>query len=180
MHHPCTSSERDTPSPLSPQSRPQYPVTCGSVTDCGPTTADRIYSKDWHGLAHAGFLLYAGTIYFLGEHRETYITWSICFCAMRVWASSYTQIWWQRQLWHRQCLPLKSRRKKYKRKKSQDQTLWTEPIQFLYYMEWCQCQSSILIQPIMRNLNTILLSRLTWCQSCEQPPNHALICVNCW
>jgi hypothetical protein len=37
-----------------------------------------------------------------------------------------------------------------------------------------------LIQPITRNLNVILLSRLTRCQTYEQPPDQAKVCVNCW
>jgi hypothetical protein len=59
---------------------------------------------------------------------------------------------------------------------SQDQTLkkstlrtnpksWSSanPIQ----QELCQCQASILIQPITRKFNVILLSRLTRCQCCK-------------
>jgi hypothetical protein len=68
--------------------------------------------------------------------------------------------------------------KKETQEKSQDQTLRVEAIQSMYNKELCQCQASILIQPIMRNLNVILLSRLTRCQSCEQPPDQAKICVN--
>jgi hypothetical protein len=61
-----------------------------------------------------------------------------------------------------------------------EQTLRAEAVQSLYNKELCQCQASILIQPITRNLNVILLSRLTRCQSCEQPSDHAMICANCW
>jgi hypothetical protein len=39
----------------------------------------------------------------------------------------------------------------------------TIPIQ----QELCQCQANILIQPITRNFNVILLSRLTRCQCCK-------------
>jgi hypothetical protein len=49
--------------------------------------------------------------------------------------------------------------------KSNPKKYWssTIPVQ----QELCQCQTSILIQPITRNFNVILLSRLTRCQCCK-------------
>jgi Zinc knuckle len=72
---------------------------------------------------------------------------------------------WHYRLGHiNECLLLKSRRKKLKRKvknKPSDQILRTDPKSLNstipVQQELCQCQTSILIQPITKNFNVILL-----------------------
>jgi hypothetical protein len=62
------------------------------------------------------------------------------------------------QVWSKLFTP--ERLKEETQEKSQDQTLRVEPIQSLYNKEWCQCQASILIQPIMRNLKCDFASKV--------------------
>jgi hypothetical protein len=61
-----------------------------------------------------------------------------------------------------------------------EQTLRTKAVQSLYNENRVNAKLVFWYNQSWEISNVILLPRLVRCQSCEQPPDHAMIYANCW